>query len=108
MENTDVKFTVITGFILLITFTAIAEIDIYINGSYEGRIEDDGDIYIDGSYRGRIESDGDVYVDGSYSGRIEDDGDIYIDGSYFGRGDDMPFGGAPLIAGYLIFFGGYL
>jgi hypothetical protein len=87
---------------------AFADVDIYVNGSYEGRIEDDGDIYVDGSYYGRVEDNGDVYIDGSYEGRIEDDGDVYVDGSYFGRAQDMPFGGAALVAAYLIFFGGYL
>jgi len=87
---------------------AFADVDIYVNGSYEGRIEDDGDVYIDGSYKGRLEEDGDVYVNGSYAGRLEDDGDIYVDGSYFGRASGMVFCCPSPVAAYLIFFGGYL
>jgi hypothetical protein len=39
---------------------------------------------------------------------VEEDGDIYLDGSYFGRASGMSFHCSPLVAAYLIFFGGYL
>ncbi|HUU56253.1 MAG TPA: hypothetical protein VMW93_02820, partial [bacterium] len=59
------RMCLVAAAVVVCAASVSADVEVYVGGSYEGRIEDDGDVYVGGSYEGRLESDGDVYVDGS-------------------------------------------
>ena len=53
---------IVVSTLVFSSFVVAQDMDVTVNGSRQGEVQENGDIYVDGSRKGEIQDNGDIYV----------------------------------------------